>query len=61
MYYMFNVWCLDEAIKIFGDNLGRHIFGKFIDRDDTLRFYSELDNECRAKIVERADAYYGNK
>ena len=37
------------------------LIGKFIDRDDTLRFYAELDNECRAKLVERADAYYGNK
>lgn len=55
---MFNVWSLNEAIDIFGDNLGRHIFGKFTDRDDTLRFYAELDNECRALLVARAEAHY---
>ena len=63
VYYIFNKWCIEEAKKVFGDNLGEHIFNKWVHhRKDTglgdLYWYSELDNECRRKIVDRANELY---
>lgn len=61
MYYMYNKWCIGEAKKIFGDNLGEHIFSKWIEhRKDQLYWYSELDTSCRQKIVNRANEIYNN-
>lgn len=59
MFYMFNVWNEKESIKLFGEDLGKHIFAKWVDyhRDD-LRWYGSLDNECRQKIVDSANEYY---
>ena len=63
MYYMYNVWCLDESIALFGERLGNHIFKKFVDKreyshDQTMSWYSDLDKECRDKIYNRAKEYY---
>ena len=63
MYYMYNKWCIGEAKKVFGNNLGEHVFSKWVHhRKDTglgdLYWYSELDNKCRRKIVDRANELY---
>lgn len=58
MYYCFNKWNFAEAKAIFGENLGKHIWGKWIDRTDSLIWYSELDNECKQKLVDRANEIY---
>ena len=48
---------------LFGENLGEHIFEKWMwyrrQSLDSLMWYSELDNECRQKIVDRANEIYG--
>ena len=64
MYYMYNKWSKDEAIRLFGNNLGNHIFGKWVwkgenTHDQTMSFYSELDSSCRQKLVDRANEIYG--
>lgn len=63
MYYMFNRWCRDEAVKIYGTNLGNHVWQKWVDvvrfgDGDQLRFYANLDNECRRKLIDRANEIY---
>jgi hypothetical protein len=61
---MFNRWSRDEAVKIFGKDLGNHIFEKWITygldyfHDRTMQLYSNLDSECRVKLVERACELY---
>ena len=63
MYYIFNVWCEDEAVSVFGNDLGTHIYEKWCwyrnNGGDQLEWYANLDEECRTKIVERACEYYG--
>ena len=58
MFYVFNKWNLSEAKAIFGDNLGTHIYAKYINCSDILLWYSELDNECKQKLVDRANEIY---
>lgn len=58
MLYMYNRWNVYEANKVFGDSLGKHIWGKWLERTDSLIWYSELDNECRQKLVDRANEIY---
>jgi hypothetical protein len=63
MLYLFNKWCIGEAKKVFGNSLGEHIFSKWVHhREGTklgdLYWYSELDNYCRQKIVDRANELY---
>lgn len=59
MFYMFNVWNKQESVRIFGENLGAHIYNKWMDmRHDDLRWYGALDDECRQKLVDAANEYY---
>lgn len=63
MWYMFNKWCKNEAIRIFGENLGNHIWDKWSEIirfgcGDNLYFYAQLDNDCRQKLVDRANEVY---
>lgn len=62
MYYMYNKWCLEESISLFGENLGKHIFNKWCDlsntSDQTMLWYGELDKVCRNKVYERALSVY---
>ena len=58
MFYIYNKWNEYEAEKIFGKDLGKHIWNKWINRSDSLRWYSELDNECKQKLVDRANEIY---
>ena len=59
MLYVYNKWGINEAHLLFGKNLGDHIFGKWIEHlSDKLYWYAELDNECRQKIVDRANELY---
>ena len=65
LYYMYNKWCIGEAKKVFGDNLGEHIFSKWVHHRETsklgdLFWYSELDDVCRNKVVARANEIYNN-
>lgn len=55
LYYMFNAWSLSEAITIFGNNLGRHVYDQYQRRlGNTMIWYADLDTECRDKLVNRA-------
>ena len=59
MYYMYNRWNFDECVSLFGERLGKHIWEKFERRiPDTLLWYSDLDNDCRRKLVDRANEIY---
>ena len=64
MLYIYNRWSQSEAVRVFGDNLGLHIWNKWINSRekgiDTLYWYSELDSDCRDKIVYRANEVYGD-
>ena len=64
MWYMYNKWNRQEAIYVFGENLGNHLYNKWMRyyenvRDYNLTFFAEIDNECRTKIVQRANEIYG--
>ena len=65
MYYIFNRWCHSEAIAIYGENLGNHIFDKWkelMERGgEQLVWYANLDTTCRRKLVERALEYYNKE
>ena len=61
LYYIYNRWNADEAKNVFGDNLGEHIYNKFQSYNNesgALYWYSELDKECRQKLVDRANEIY---
>lgn len=60
MFYMYNVWNKQEAVRLFGEYLGEHIYNKWltIGRDKDLLFYSQLDSANRQKLVNRANEYY---
>lgn len=66
MWYMFNKWDKNEAHKLFGQNLGDHLFGKWVAKgenthDQTMSWYADLDKELRNKVVERAIEVYNEK
>lgn len=66
MWYVFNVWNIAESEAVFGYQLGIHIYKKYVEyvfdnRMDVLRWYSELDTDCKAKLVNRAYEIYNNK
>lgn len=63
MWYMMNKWCLKEAQTVFGDDLGQHVYLKWVEvvrygDGDQLRFYANLDTVCRNKLVARALEIY---
>ena len=60
MWYVFNRWNESEAKQLFGEDLGAHIYGKYLERGygKELLWYSDLDTECRAKLVQRALEIY---
>lgn len=58
MYYIFNRWCIDEAIHVFGEDLGKHLFSKWCVMENDLMWYSQLDGTNREKIVARACECY---
>ena len=59
MYYIFNRFSIDESRKLFGENLGEHIFRKLLLHHNGLKWYAELDKACRQKLVDRANELYG--
>lgn len=64
MLYIYNKWCIGESKKVFGNNLGEHIFTKYLNHrngNGELFWYSELDNVCRRKLVVRAIEVYGKE
>lgn len=61
MWYMYNKWSLEESVLLFGANLGAHIYQKYLNRNDKLYWYRELDDVCRTKVVNRAIEIYKNK
>ena len=62
MYYMFNRWSRDESIVVFGDDLGDHVYRKYLDSRgcgaDILSWYAELDRTCKQRLVDRANELY---
>lgn len=62
MYYVYNRWSEEESKHIFGEDLGNHIFKKWQKQGygKELLWYSELDRECKDKLVARANELYGD-
>ena len=65
MYYMFNKWDKSESIRLFGENLGLHVFGKWVAKgenthDQTMSWYADLDKGLRDKLLNRSIELYGN-
>ena len=61
MYYMYNRWNMAEAKNLFGNNLGQHIYEKWMAyHEDNLRWYAELDVKCRQMLVDRANEIFNN-
>lgn len=58
-FYLFNRWNFGECVMLFGKNLGEHIWGRWLDRSDRLHWFMNLDDECKKKIVDRANEIYG--
>ena len=63
--YMANKWSQSEARIIWGNNLGEHIWNKWVTFNEnygthaaSMKLLYELDNECLEKLVERANALY---
>ena len=61
MLYIYNRWNEYEAGKVFGEVLGAHIWSKWLDKYDSLKWYADLDTQCRQKLVDRANSIYGSK
>lgn len=58
MYYMYNVWSEDEAYKVFGNIMGKHLWSKWNNSHDELQWFAYIDGENRTKIIERANEAY---
>lgn len=63
MLYMYNKWNHSEAMQLFGESLGNHIYDKWrealsITSDRTMFWYSNLDVKCRQTLVDRANQLY---
>lgn len=59
MYYLYNKWNIYEAKRLFGEDLGAHIWQKYLECGSAvLYWYAELDSECKQKLVDRANEIY---
>ena len=65
-YYMWNAWSEDECKVVYGE-ISRHFWGKWSQMTDkgafgaAERFYAELTDHYREKLVERAVSLYDGK
>ena len=65
-YYMWNAWSEDECKVVYGE-MYRHFWGKWSQMTDkgafgaAERFYAELTDHYREKLVERAVSLYDGK
>ena len=65
-YYMWNAWCEEECKIVYG-NMYRHFWEKWSMMTDkgifgaSERFYAELTDHYREKLVERAVSLYDGK
>lgn len=65
-YYMWNAWCEEECKIVYG-NMYRHFWEKWSMMTDkgifgaSERFYAELTDHYREKLVERAVSLYDSK
>ena len=62
-YYLFNKWCLEESVRLFGDDLGNHIWKKWhsVVREgcgDHLYWFMNLDDSCKQKLIDRVNEIY---
>lgn len=57
MHYMYNQWCEEEAIKVFGKIMGKHLFNHWCNAHDELKWYCYLDDGNKEKIVARANEW----
>jgi hypothetical protein len=63
LFYVYNKWSKEESVRLFGNDLGNHIFNKWVEKheysnDITMSWYADLDKKCRQKIVDRANELY---
>lgn len=56
--YISNKWSLEEAISLFGEMLGNHIYDKFYDNPNKLDWFANLDSNCQETILNRALEIY---
>ena len=63
IYYLYNNWNKEESIMLFGERLGAILYGKWEKRymNDSLRWYSELNLNCKRIIVDRSNKIYNKK
>lgn len=64
MLYVYNRWDIQEAKLVFGNDFGVYIFDKYLHHRNGLGelfWYSELDDVCKRKLVERAIEFYGKE
>lgn len=63
VYYLCNQWSLDECRKMFGNELGRHVWERWNDVvrfgcGDQVYWFMNLDKGTRQRIVDRANELY---
>lgn len=63
MWFMYNRWNQQESVGIFGDNIGQHIYFKYIElvnerNMDILYWYSTLDKTSRMQLINRVEQCY---
>ena len=53
--YMYNVWDYYECIEIFGDDLGEHIWDKWVNyfHQDCLELWGGLDAHLQEQLINR--------
>lgn len=68
MIYMANRWGKDEAISIFGEMLGSHIWAKYMSYANNYSMYDaysrlvfELDTDNLNLLLERATSIYDGR
>lgn len=65
MLYMYNAWNDKEAVNLFGNDLGMHLYNKWAHYREKglgdLFWYSELDGTRRKEIIQRAINLYGDE
>lgn len=65
VFYMANQWCREEALRIFGEDMGSHFFGKWAaaarrvspDHATVILWYAMSDT-YRQKLIDAAVIHY---
>ena len=65
--FMWNHWDYKTCIEIFGENLGEHIWSKWLNicneygpTGGVAILWGRIDSECQQKLTIKANKYYEN-